>query len=130
MPLSFRLEVQTLLAVILVVLLGGGLGSIIRFQLSRTLQPNGGVPRGTLVVNLVGAFAFGILSTQKLGTDWRDFLLVGTIGGLTTFSTLSYETFQLLRVGEVRAALVNVLGNFGGGLLTAYVGIQIGVTLR
>ena len=68
---------------------------------------------GTLVVNVVGCLLIGFLGglaeeRQYLGPQVRLFLFVGLLGGFTTFSSVAYETAQILRAGQVPAALVHI----------------------
>ena len=99
------------------VALGGALGSVARFAVSLgALRWLGtGFPWGTLLVNVAGSFAIGLLAAlvaadgrPLLGADARAFLLVGVLGGFTTFSSFSLETLELARVGALGAASLNV----------------------
>ena len=72
------------------------------------------LPCGTLFVNATGCLAIGFLSALSeargvLSPEARAFLLIGVLGGYTTFSAFGQETFQLLRGGEMLAAVANVL---------------------
>jgi CrcB protein len=90
--------------------LAGGCGALARFLVSRWLR----VPYGTLVVNLTGAFALGLLGNNfVLGT--------GFVGAYTTFSTWMFESHGLSR----RAALANILGSLALGLAAAQLGIEV-----
>jgi fluoride exporter len=104
---------------------GGILGALARFTLSRWAQARTGglFPWGTLVVNLTGCFGigllFGLFESVVVSPPIRAFLLIGFLGAFTTFSSYSIETFNLLRDGEVRFAVFNVLlNNFLGLALT------------
>jgi CrcB protein len=71
------------------------------------------LPMGTLAVNVIGCLGIGFLSglieyRQMLEPEARFFLLVGVLGGFTTFSTFGYETFSLARDGETLAVALNV----------------------
>lgn len=96
---------------------GGFLGSIARYLVGGAVHrlADGPVfPFGTLVVNVTGCLAIGVLGALAeargiLSPEARVFLLIGLIGGFTTFSSFGYETFQLLRDGEAFPALANVL---------------------
>ena len=95
---------------------GGFLGSAARYQLGGWLNrfaPRALFPYETLVINVSGCLAIGLLaglseSRGILGPEGRLFLMVGVLGGYTTFSTFGYETVQLLRDGEVAAGALNV----------------------
>lgn len=94
----------------------GALGCLARYYLSGWVYDLFGraFPYGTLVVNILGAFLIGLimefgLRSTLLPVDLRVGLTIGFLGGLTTFSTFSYETFRLLEGGEFLAATSNVL---------------------
>jgi CrcB protein len=95
------------------VALGGALGSVARFGCSGIAARWLGVgfPYGTLFVNIVGSFSIGLLGTLALGgdrpiasADARAFVIVGVLGGFTTFSSFSLETLNLARGGNLSAA--------------------------
>ena len=98
------------------VALGGALGSVARYAVSlgagRWLAA--AFPWGTLIVNVAGSFAIGLLAAlvtadgrPTLGTDARAFVMIGILGGFTTFSSFSLETLNLARAGAVGAAAAN-----------------------
>lgn len=116
---------------IALVALGGAAGSIARHGAERMLGTSDGLPVGTLVVNLVGAFALGAL-LEGLATRGSDVghrraarLLFGTgfLGGFTTYSALAVETDGLIREGRVELALVYVLTTVVIGLLASLAGV-------
>jgi len=97
---------------------GGALGSVARYACASTAARwlGAGFPYGTLFVNVAGSFAIGLLAAlvtadgrPVLGTDARAFLLVGVLGGFTTFSSFSLETLTLARGGAVGVAALNVV---------------------
>lgn len=95
---------QLMIKTLLIVALGGGIGSIARFLLQRGLSNGqaGVFPTGTLVVNLTGCLLIGIIwgfseRHNSLNAEWKLFLLTGLCGGFTTFSAYSYESISLLR---------------------------------
>ena len=109
---------------------GGFLGSIGRYLLvgavHRIVQ-SPVFPFGTLLVNVSGCLAIGFLGGLAeerglLSPEARVFLLIGVLGGFTTFSSFGYETFQLLRDGEMLPALLNVLLQVGLGLVGVWAG--------
>jgi len=78
-------------------------------------------------VNVLGCLAFGVImgaARQRfvLGPSERAFLLIGVLGGFTTFSTFTYETFALLQDGEIVRALVNTGGQVVCGLVALWAG--------
>ena len=99
------------------VALGGALGSVARYACSTaaTRWLGAGFPYGTLFVNVAGSFAIGLLAAlvsadgqRLLGADARAFVIVGVLGGFTTFSSFSLETLELARGGALGAAGANV----------------------
>lgn len=110
------------------VILGGSIGSLARYSVSGWVHGKyaGVFPLGTLTVNLVGSFLIGVLwalfESAAMSPTLRVFLFVGILGGFTTFSTYSLETLSLMRDGEVRTALLNILVNNVGGILLAFAG--------
>lgn len=115
---------------LLLVGLGGFLGSIGRYLVGGWVHralPFASFPVGTLVVNLTGCFAIGALGglaagRQLFGADLRAFLMIGVIGGFTTFSSFAYETLTLARDAEFGRALGNVAAQVVLGLAAAWLG--------
>lgn len=114
---------------ILVVGVGGFLGAVARYVVTgwvhRLTGPD--FPWGTLAVNLAGCFALGVLmalgeARLAVGPDARLFLGIGALGSLTTFSTFSYETVELLRLSEPGLALGNAAANLLLGCTAVLVG--------
>jgi CrcB protein len=98
-------------AAVALVMLGGATGSLARYIVQLEAQSwLGSFPAGTLLVNLVGCFAIGVLNTAFSGPlpirpEYRAALVTGLLGGFTTFSAFGWETFQLADHGDnVRAA--------------------------
>lgn len=96
--------------------LGGAVGSILRYSLSGVAQRFGDAsfPTGTLAVNIIGCFAIGILyemfERSLITESMRAFAMIGLLGGLTTFSTFGLESVNLLRDGEQKLAVINIVG--------------------
>lgn len=112
--------------------LGGLLGSVARYELAGYVQRlNGSLfPLGTLAVNVLGSFVLGLvvaLSLERglINAEARLFLGVGVCGGFTTMSTFSYETIALLRDGNTAAAL----GNVGATLVICLLAVWLGDTV-
>lgn len=85
-------------------------------------------PYGTFVVNIIGAYFIGLvmelgLRSTAISDTLRIGLTVGFMGGLTTFSTFSYETFKLLEDGQFLVAFTNVLASVAVCLLFTWLGI-------
>lgn len=110
--------------VVVAVLVAGSVGAVIRYALSRALPVRPGhLPGGILIVNVVGsglAGAFLALAERAaIDADLRLVLVTGFCGGLTTFSTWSVESIELLEGGRVRAAILNVVLTLAVGLAAA-----------
>lgn len=115
---------------ILLVGAGGFVGAIMRYLVSgwvQDLSRSLSFPYGTLTVNLAGCLLIGLLAglseyRNVLGPETRALLLIGVLGGFTTFSSFSYETIELLRGGETTAAIANVGLQVGSGLVAVWIG--------
>ncbi len=101
---------------VLLVALGGGIGSVLRYGTSLIAARWLGVdfPYGTLIVNVVGSFLIGVVQelageTGMIREPTRLFLSAGVMGGFTTYSAFSYETVRLVQLGGVGRAVANVL---------------------
>jgi fluoride exporter len=117
---------------VLLVAAGGAAGSVARYLLDGVvysfLPPT--FPYGTFVVNMTGCLLFGLLigvaeDRLAVGTSARTFILIGILGGFTTFSSFTFETVQLLRDGQWLRGTVNVVGQVFGGLVMLWLGITI-----
>ena len=120
----------------LAVAAGGSLGTVCRYGISLWSNERYGsaFPYGTLIVNIVGCFIIGLfmtLITERLMVNqyWRLTVSVGFLGGLTTFSSFSFETWRLLLAGEALLALGNILLNLIIGLAATWLGIAIAKVL-
>ncbi len=119
------------------VMAGGALGAALRFMVGDALlrQFGNGFPWGTLTVNLVGAFAAGYVMVWLQGRGsaavyWRAFLLVGILGGLTTFSSMMLETLLLAR-SDRGLMLPLYLGiSLAGGMVLVWAGARLADTWR
>ncbi|MGJ8454242.1 fluoride efflux transporter CrcB [Pseudothermotoga sp. U03pept] len=117
---------------ILAVGFGGFLGSVARYLISLWLSekyPNSYVPYGTLVANVLGSFLLGVVmeiaTYVPMSVSKRLLLTTGIMGGLTTFSTLSYETMALFYSGVYSAAVLNEAINVVLGLAGAFGGKKL-----
>jgi len=117
---------------LLLIAIGGALGSVARYLLSSfVLRLSGSLfPFGTFVVNIIGCAAFGAIvgaAEQRfiVSPHVRLFTLVGLLGGFTTFSSFAYESFALLRDGQFVAASANILGQVVLGLVGLWAAIAL-----
>jgi len=115
---------------IVAVAVGGSIGATGRYLVSTWAAERFGAnfPYGTLIVNVVGCFiigAFMTLTTERLIVNpyWRLLITVGFVGGLTTFSSFSYETFRLIEDTGIAMALYNIGLNLVLGFLATWIGI-------
>ena len=112
---------------------GGFLGALVRYGLSGLVHrqvPLTTFPYGTLVVNLTGCFAIGVVSglaesRQLFGPEFRTFALIGILGGFTTFSTFGNETFAMFRDEEYLLAASNIGGHVILSLALVWLGYAI-----
>ena len=113
----------------IVVFAGGGIGSVARFMMATWIGQHWGrsFPLGTFVVNVSGSFLVGFLMTLMAelfieNPQWRLLLVVGGLGGYTTFSTFEYETGRLVIGGELVYALLNVVLSVVAGFVALKLG--------
>ncbi len=112
---------------------GGFLGSVLRYLMSgfaQALSQSTLFPYGTLAVNVLGCLCIGFLSrlcvgSAFIGADAQAFLIVGILGGFTTFSAFGNETMNLIREGEAALAFLNV----GAQVLLGLGAVWLGYTL-
>jgi CrcB protein len=124
---------RTSLLHVLLVGLGGFVGSSLRFLAGgwvHRLLPATAFPVGTLAVNLLGCLVIGALGgiadlRQALGPGARMFLLVGLLGGFTTFSSFAYESFALAQDAEWLRATANIAVQVVLGLVAAWAGYSV-----
>ncbi len=121
---------ESYLGRVLLVGLGGFVGSSARFVLSGLVHralPLSVFPIGTFAVNVLGCLVIGFLGglmelRQVLGPAQRLFVLIGILGGFTTFSTFAFETLSLAHASDFARAAGNVAGQVLLGLTAAWVG--------
>jgi fluoride exporter len=118
---------------VLAIGVGGAVGSVLRYWLSAavTTAAGRGFPYGTFAVNVVGCLAMGLLFVvfvERLteATVWRAGLLTGVLGGFTTFSAFSIETFSLLEQGEPLKALTNAILSVALCVAATWLGVVLG----
>lgn len=117
--------------VILGIGLLGGAGAIARFLLDGAVAGRLGrtFPFGTLVVNLTGALALGLLVGLAAGGDTLRLLGTGLLGAYTTFSTWAFESHRLAEDGEARLGAANFLVSLVLGVMAAWLGRKLGAAL-
>ena len=118
---------------VLLVGLGGFVGAGARYIASGMVHRAAsleGFPLGTLAVNVLGCLLIGLLGglmelRQLLGPSMRLFLLIGVLGGFTTFSTLAYETLELAQAAQLLRAAANLVAHVVLGLGAAWLGFVV-----
>ena len=118
------------MAEVIVVALGGALGAVSRYTIGVIAVNRWGalVPWGTFSANCVGCFIIGlfmmlVLNRLEINPLWRMLIVTGFCGGLTTFSSFSYESLRLLQSGEHWLALGNVALNMVAGFTLTLLGM-------
>ena len=116
----------------LLVVIGGGTGALARYVAASAIMTRlgGKFPLGTLVINVTGSFLIGFLMTIlterfKLDPNWRLLLVVGFLGGYTTFSSLEWETYSSVRDGGLWTGMLNVVSS----VMLGYVAVTLGSVL-
>jgi len=127
------------LAIAMWVALGSALGGVARYWCSGIVAQQVGetFPWGTLIVNVVGSFLIGLIATVS-GTDGRfiipaearQFMMVGILGGFTTFSSFSLQTLTLARDGEWLLAGANIVGSVVLCLIMVWVGHMLATVIN
>jgi len=113
----------------IMVMLGGATGSLARYVLGTAIMTRLGprFPMGTLVINVTGSFLIGLLMTlftERLQphANWRLVLVVGFLGGYTTFSSFEWETLSLVKDGGRWLGVLNIVGS----VLLGYTAVWLG----
>jgi len=116
----------------LLVVIGGGAGALARYVGASAIMTRfgGKFPLGTLVINVTGSFLIGFLMTIlterfKLDPNWRLLLVVGFLGGYTTFSSFEWETYTAVREGALWTGMLNVVSS----IMVGYVAVWLGAML-
>jgi CrcB protein len=114
------------------VMLGGATGSLTRYVLGTAIMTRLGprFPMGTFVINITGSFLIGLLMTLlserfQPHPYWRLLLVVGFLGGYTTFSSFEWETLNLVKDGGRWLGVLNVVGS----VLLGYIAVWLGSIL-
>jgi fluoride exporter len=116
----------------LMVMVGGAIGSLARYLLGNAIMGRMGVrfPLGTVVINITGSFLIGFIMTmftERLTPhpNWRLLLVVGFLGGYTTFSSFEWETMGLVKDGARWLGLLNVAGSVLAGYFAVWLGAAL-----
>ncbi len=118
---------------IILVLFGGAVGTGFRYGLSSLVYSrieSPAFPYANLIINVSGSFAIGVLAELfnervLVSPAIRVALLTGLLGGYTTFSSFSHETFSLIRDGEWFRATLNAVGSVLLGLIAVWLGVRL-----
>jgi fluoride exporter len=116
----------------LMVLLGGAVGSLTRYVAGTAIMTRfgGRFPLGTFVINVTGSFLIGLIMTLltervQPHPNWRLLLVVGFLGGYTTFSSFEWESLGLVKDGMRWLGLLNVTASVVLGYLAAWLGASV-----
>lgn len=114
---------------ILLVFLGGGFGSVLRYIIGKYLNsPENGIPYGTFLANILGSLLIGIIlgiaaKNNTLSQNQTLFLATGFCGGFTTFSTFAYENHVFLKSGDFTSFAIYTIASFVIGFLAVFLGM-------
>lgn len=117
--------------ILLQVIIGGALGALSRYGISLVLPASGGMrfPWNTFTANLVGCLLIGIVMgvvlNNSIGKQYLPLIVIGFLGGFTTFSSFGWETIQLFQNKQTLLAVYYVLGTNIAGLLLVFVGYKL-----
>lgn len=111
---------------------GGAIGAVSRYWLYSAVQRlhDSGFPLGTFVVNVLGSFLIGVFfvllaEKAQIAEQWRPIIVVGFLGGLTTFSTFSLDALLLFEQGHYNTALCYIISSIVLCLIAAFAGMQL-----
>lgn len=116
---------------LLLVFIGGGFGSALRFLVGKWLNnPEGGIPLGTFAANILGSLFIGIIlgyaaKNDAISQNHTLLLATGFCGGFTTFSTFAYENHILLKSGDFTTFAFYTIASFVVGFLAVFAGIYL-----
>ncbi len=120
----------------LLVGLGGAIGSVARYGLNQLIQERilpSKFPAGIFAINVAGSVLIGVVGGLIASGKWtisaeaRTFIVVGLLGGFTTFSSFSFDTLALLRDGHPGQAFLNVAGQIALSLVGVWLGYRLAV---
>lgn len=114
---------------VLLVFLGGGFGSVLRYILGKYLNHSvTGIPYGTFIANILGSLLIGIIlglaaKNNTLSNSQTLFLATGFCGGFTTFSTFAYENHVFLKAGDFTSFAIYTVASFIIGFIAVFLGM-------
>ena len=119
--------------ILLAIAVGGGTGALLRHLMNHVVQARfgAGFPAGIFLITVVGCLAIGTLAgliaseRVHIGETGRAFIVVGILGGFTTFSSFGLDTFTLAKGGQLGAAAFNALGQLVLGLAAVWIGYAL-----
>jgi len=116
---------------LLLVFVGGGFGSVLRFIIGKWLNNSeNGIPYGTFAANIIGSLLIGILlglaaKNETLSQSQTLLLATGFCGGFTTFSTFAYENHVFLKAGDFTSFAIYTITSFVIGFLAVFLGLYL-----
>ena len=116
---------------LILVFLGGGLGSVLRFIVGKWLNNSeNGIPYGTFAANIIGSLLIGVIlglaaKNESLTQSQTLLLATGFCGGFTTFSTFAYENHLFLKSGDFMSFAIYTIASFVVGFLAVFLGIWL-----
>lgn len=114
---------------LLLIFLGGGLGSICRYAIGQNLTTESSFPVATLVVNILACLVLGVLLGFQLKANLQQnhslLLMTGFCGGFSTFSSFSGESLKLFQNNQASIALLYIGASIILGLLAVYIGFKV-----
>tara|TARA_R110002096_G_scaffold428927_1_gene641284 strand:- start:114558 stop:114929 length:372 start_codon:yes stop_codon:yes gene_type:complete len=121
---------------IVAVAAGGAIGAVARFLVGRGMfhLMGPGFPWGTLTVNILGSFLIGLMVElfalrYSLSHEWQGFIIIGILGGFTTFSAFSLEVGLMIEKGQISTAALYALGSMFVGVVALFAGLFAGRAL-
>ena len=116
---------------LLLVFIGGGFGSVLRYLISKRFNSfESGIPYGTFLVNIIGSLIIGLilgfaLKNNNLNSNQTLILATGFCGGFTTFSTFAYENHVFLKSGDFTSFMIYTIASFITGFLAVFLGMYL-----
>lgn len=114
------------------ILVGGGVGALSRYLVGTAIMTrfSGRFPLGTVFINVTGSFLIGFIMTMltdrlRPHPNWRFLLVVGFLGGYTTFSSFQWESLGLIKDGGRWLGLLNLIGSVVLGYVAVWLGVEV-----